>query len=121
MFAYFLPIAALLLSVLAQPGRPPTLPFYAGVWNILILASVLVLIVTADYLYFTEVGAETVRGVQGRYFIPLAPLAIATACSVVRVQPSQKSWQLAFLAITATIAVEILAADLSILWAYQIF
>jgi uncharacterized membrane protein len=121
MFVYFIPAAALLLSVLTQPWSAPRLPTYAVGWNVLICASIVLLIVTADYLYFTGVGSESVGGLQGRYLIPLAPLAIATACSVPRLRRSQKVSQLAFLAVTATIAVETFAADLSIVWAYQIF
>ncbi len=39
------------------------------------------LISTALYLAFTRVGYHTVEGLQGRYFLPLAPLAVALRAS----------------------------------------
>jgi uncharacterized membrane protein len=33
------------------------------------------LIMTASYLYFTPIGCNRIAGIQGRYFIPLLPLA----------------------------------------------
>jgi uncharacterized membrane protein len=120
-FAYVLPAGALLLSVLAQPGDAPRLPAYAVAWNVFLLTGSIFLIMTSQYLIFTQVGAWRVEGLQGRYFIPLLPLSIATACSVVRLRPSRKASVLVFLVVTAIVAVEILTADIAIVRAYEVF
>jgi uncharacterized membrane protein len=119
-FAYVLPVAALLLSVLAQPVNAPRLPLYAVAWNVLLLASSIFLIITALYLSFTPVG-NRIALIQGRYLLPLLPLSIATACSVVRLRPSRKASLVAFLVVTAIIAVQLLTADITIVRAYQVF
>jgi uncharacterized membrane protein len=120
-FAYAPPVAALMLSVLAQPVNAPRLPLYAVAWNALLLASSIILIMTALYLSFNRVGNSIIDVVQGRYFLPLLPLSIATACSVVRLRPSRKASLVAFLVVTAIIVVELLTASLAIVRGYQVF
>jgi uncharacterized membrane protein len=120
-FAYVLPAGALLLSVLAQPRDAPRLPAYAVVWNVFLLTGSILLIMTSVYLIFNQVASRMVENVQGRYFIPLLPLSIATACSIVRLRPSRKGSLVAFLVVTAIIAVQLLTADMAIVRAYQVF
>jgi uncharacterized membrane protein len=120
-FAYVLPVAALLLSVMAQPLNAPRLPLYAVAWNVILLVTSILLIMTAQYLQATRVGSWIVEGVQGRYFIPLLPLSVATACSVARFRPSRKASLIAFLAVMAIVAVEILTAEMAVVRAYQVF
>jgi uncharacterized membrane protein len=120
-FAYVLPAAALLLGVLAQPVNAPRLPRYAVAWNMLLLGSSIFLIMTALYLSFNPVGNWIIGVVQGRYFLPLLPLSIAIACSVVRLRPSRKASLAAFLLVTAIIAVQLLTADVAIVRAYRVF
>ena len=90
-FAYLLPPSALLLATLAQPRDGPRLPALAVAWNTLLLASACVLITTAAYLMWNEVGSRTVVGLQGRYFLPLLALGAAMWCSVVRVPLSRQA------------------------------
>ncbi len=120
-FAYVLPAGALLLSVLMQPRNVLRLPVYAVVWNTFLLGTSAALTMTWLYLYQTPVGGWAVDGVQGRYFIPLLALAVAIACSVVRLRPSRKASQAAFLAVTVIIATELLITNLAIVRAYQVF
>jgi uncharacterized membrane protein len=120
-FAYVLPAAALLLSVVAQPVNAPRLPLYAVAWNVLLLASSIFLIMTAVYLSFNLVGNWIINVIQGRYFLPLLPLSVATACSVVRLRPSPKVSLVAFLVVAAIIAVQLLTANMAIVRAYQVF
>jgi len=61
--AYVLPAAALLLTVVAQPRDAPRLPLYAVAWNVLLVGSSVVLIMTAVYLAWTQVGGWIVAGV----------------------------------------------------------
>jgi len=120
-FAYVLPVAALLLSVLAQPANAPRLSLYAVTWNVLLLASSVFLIMTALYLQFNPVGHWIIDVVQGRYVLPLLPLSIATACSAVRLRPSRRASLVAFVVVTAIIAVQLLTADMAVVRAYQVF
>jgi uncharacterized membrane protein len=120
-FAYMLPAGALLICVLAQPRDGPRLPVYAVAWNTLLLGGSAALIMTAMYLYWTQGGSWFVEGVWGRYFLPLLALAVATACSVVRLQPSRRASQGAFLVVTVIISTELLTANVAIVRAYQLF
>jgi uncharacterized membrane protein len=119
--AYVLPAGALLLSVLAQPRHTPRLRASAAAWNVLLLGASVLLTMTWIYLYGNEVGAWMLWRVQGRYFLPLLALAVATVCSVVRLRPSRKASQVAFAVITVIIATELLIANLAIVRAYQLF
>jgi uncharacterized membrane protein len=118
-FAYLLPAGALLLCFLMQPRDTPRLSASACAWNILVLAGCVFLVLTSQYLIFTQVGAATVV-VQGRYFIPLLPLAIATSCSIVPWRVTQGASRIAFLAVTVVAAVEIVTADIAIVRAYRV-
>lgn len=50
------------------------------IWNILIAIGSIVLVFTALYIAWTEVGAGIVVGVQGRYFIPIIILLTLCLC-----------------------------------------
>jgi len=41
-----------------------------------IFAAVLVVVAASQYVVWTPVGAGDVRGLQGRYFLPAAPLLV---------------------------------------------
>jgi uncharacterized membrane protein len=120
-FAYVLPTGAVLLSILTQPRNALRLPAYAVAWNAILLAASVFLIMTWMYLYRTQVGWWVVVGVQGRYFLPVLALAAATACSIVRLQPSRRTSQAAFVVVTVIIATELLTANLAIIRAYGVF
>lgn len=42
----------------------------------IVIAATLLTIALADYLSWTPVGSNTIEGMQGRYFLPIAPLAL---------------------------------------------
>ena len=79
--AYWLPPAAAAVTLLLP--RPPGLrPAPAAIaWHLVLIAGCVVLAMTALYLYWTDVGLDHVVGVQGRYFIPMLPLAVALAAA----------------------------------------
>jgi uncharacterized membrane protein len=120
-FAYLLPAVGLLISVVAQPRDTPRLSAYAVAWNVFLLTGCTFLIMTSIYLIFNQVGSWMIENVQGRYFIPLLPLFMATACSVVRLRTSGKASVLAFLMVTAIIAVELVTANITIVRTYRVF
>jgi uncharacterized membrane protein len=68
---------ALLLLALALTDGSPALAL--GPWRRLLIAAItaatLFGISTSQYLLWTAVGADHVDGIQGRYFLPLAPAA----------------------------------------------
>jgi uncharacterized membrane protein len=74
-FVYGGLIIAAPFALLAAKGAPAPLPKGALVWFALLMAAVVLLVEVALYVTWTPVGADQVEGVQGRYFLPLAPLA----------------------------------------------
>jgi uncharacterized membrane protein len=120
-FTYVLPAGGVALCILTQRRDTPRLPLYALAWDIILLIGCILLIMTSIYLSFNEVGLRIVYGVQGRYFIPLVPLFIATACSVVKIRASRKASELAFVVVAAIVVVEVVTAIIAIIEAYQVF
>jgi uncharacterized membrane protein len=119
-FAHLLPLGALLLGTLAQRRDGPRLPALAVAWAAMLLAGACMLIFTAGYLVWNDVRSWFVEGVQGRYFLPLLALVAATWCSIVRLRPSRRLSQAAFLVVTVIIAMELLT-NVAIVRAYQLF
>ena len=64
------------LACLTLPSAPaPRVRLIEAGWQVLLIAACSLLVLTSQYLVFTPVGAKIIEGVQGRYFLPLAPLA----------------------------------------------
>jgi uncharacterized membrane protein len=118
-FAYLLPLGALLLGTLAQPRDGPRLPTLAVAWNAVVLAAACILIFTAAYLLWNEVGSWFVI-LWGRYFLPLLALAAAMWCSVVRVPLSRQASAAALLMLVAVIIAESATTVLIIVRAYHV-
>ncbi|MBN2116884.1 MAG: DUF2142 domain-containing protein [Anaerolineales bacterium] len=60
----------------------------------------------AEYTTFTPVGSDQVFGMQGRYFIPLAPLLFLTLASLSwlrKIATPASKWIILFLAVTLTL------------------
>ncbi len=74
LFAY--PLALLMLG--AAIGSGSTMRFSLGqrLWWLAIAAGAGLLIETAMYLTGTALGADYIQGTQGRYFLPILPLAL---------------------------------------------
>ena len=118
---YVLAASALLLSILTEPADVPRLPTLAVVWNIFLLIASVLLIMTSIYLIFEYVASSTVEGVQGRYFIPLLPLFIATACSVITGRPFRKTSRMGLsVPVPMAIAANLLIADVTMVLAYEV-
>lgn len=74
--AYWIPVAA---AVLAVGGEQPALSRRAVLFVVASLSIVgicVVLVLTALYVSWTPVGNIVVKGIQGRYFLPLLPLIL---------------------------------------------
>jgi len=73
--------SAVLLGVtllIGRQPRPPEVwpPWWSAIMAGLIFLTSTLLLALACYLSWTPVGAPQVEGIQGRYFLPLAPLAL---------------------------------------------
>jgi Predicted membrane protein (DUF2142) len=69
--------ALLLLAVAVQDGpasAPPS--FWQRLVLLAVVAGTLVALSLSQYLTWTPVGADRIEGLQGRYFIPAAPLVL---------------------------------------------
>lgn len=77
--AYATAGVGLLAAVVAEAGRMRQALRWSIAWNALLVLGALVLIGLALYLAWTPPGTPYVDGLQGRYFIPLLPLALGSA------------------------------------------
>jgi hypothetical protein len=70
------PAAALLLLVLADASAPLRLARWWRIGLLAVLGAGALSIALAMYVLHTPAGARGIEGIQGRYFIPLAPPAL---------------------------------------------
>jgi len=69
---YLIPAGALAICVTIRQGVEKPLSVYEGAWYIFVALSCVLLTMLALYLYWNQVGAQGLVGMQGRYFLPLA-------------------------------------------------
>ncbi len=85
----------------------------------LVIASAL-LVMTAMYLMWTQVGQDHIEGVQGRYFLPILGLAgMAVLELAPNTCPIGPKW-LALGTLSAIIVIEVVAMDATIIRAFQV-
>ena len=77
--AAFLSMAALALVVLAGDAAAHRLEWRTRLWLLVLAAGTALLIAVAVHLYWSPASATSIQGLQGRYFIPVAPLVLV-AC-----------------------------------------
>jgi uncharacterized membrane protein len=118
--AYLLPLGALLLGPIAQPRDGPRLPTLAVAWNAVLLAAACMLILTAAYLLWNEVGSWFISIVSGRYFLPLLALVAAMWCSAIRVRQSRRASLAALLMLVILIIAQSATTVLIIVRAYHV-
>jgi len=70
------PLAAVMLAAAALSGAGDRFGFVQRLWWLLVTVGCVLLVETALYLTGTPLGADYVQGVQGRYFLPILPLAL---------------------------------------------
>ncbi|HKY81385.1 MAG TPA: DUF2142 domain-containing protein [Sphingobium sp.] len=70
------PLAALMLCAAVLSGSGMRFSVGQRLWWLLVIAGGALLIETAMYLTATPLGADYIQGTQGRYFLPLLPLAL---------------------------------------------
>jgi uncharacterized membrane protein len=119
-FAYLLALGALLLGTLAQPRDGPRLPTLAVAWNAVVLAAACILIFTAAYLLWNEVGSWFIWIVSGRYFLPLLALVAAMWCSAIRLGQSRRASLAALMMLVMLIIAQSATTVLTIVRAYHV-
>ncbi|MCK0531264.1 DUF2142 domain-containing protein [Sphingobium agri] len=70
------PVAAVMLAAAVASGSGVRVSLAQRLWWLAVLVGTGLLIETAMYLTGTPLGADYVQGTQGRYFLPLLPLAL---------------------------------------------
>ena len=74
---YAAPCLALAVAMIdGNRGGERQPPASANTWNAALVLCSVFLILTVLYLVWTPIGAGVIEGVQGRYFLPLAGLAV---------------------------------------------
>jgi uncharacterized membrane protein len=96
---------ALIAACLADGSDPQEIgpPVRLGLWGLFL--SMIVLVMTIGYLSWNEVGSPLIVGVQGRYFTPLAPLALVGIPALGRAPRIRAWWIAGIAACTLTAAV----------------
>jgi hypothetical protein len=98
---------ALVAAVLTDPRDPVELSPPRRIALVAIFLICAGSVFTMAYLGWNPVGAETIAGVQGRYFIPALPLLLlALPAAGVRVPTESQAW--------GTIAVAALSLSLAV-------
>jgi uncharacterized membrane protein len=73
------PLAIILLAMFG-PSSAKTIWLFRSRWGLLAVAAAILLpfatIGLMDYVSWTDLGARRVEGIQGRYFLPLVPVAL---------------------------------------------
>lgn len=113
LFFYALYPAALVAVCLSDAPDPAELGRRerAGLWGLFIAMAVVVM--TIGYLSWNEVGSPIIVGVQGRYFIPLAPLVLVALPGC-----GKPGWSLppAWIALLVTVT---LSAAVAVTWLHD--
>jgi uncharacterized membrane protein len=97
----FLATGAAILGLLAGSPDDSKLTRWQSVVSLLLVFGSVVLVAMALYVTWTPVGYPVVHGIQGRYFLPLAPLACAVAASLITPVRSQGVRRFAYFALVA--------------------
>lgn len=80
-FVFVSVVYCLLFSLLLEEGNETRIGVRAIAWNLLAIFSSIALVQTAMFIINNPDGLWRIFGVQGRYFLPLGPLAAATLAS----------------------------------------
>ena len=118
---YGLPIvtALLLCGSVERNNDTRAVEAIAAVWHAALAAACGLLVLTALYFIWTPIGAASIEGVQGRYFLPALALAgVGVFRLLPPVVPGLKPLLMPLLA--ALLALEIAMTDLVIAGAYSI-
>lgn len=84
------PLAVLMLGAGIAGGNGAHFGIVQRLWWLLIALGVALLIETAMYLTGTPLGADYIQGTQGRYFLPVLPLALIALSPAQAIRGAQR-------------------------------
>jgi uncharacterized membrane protein len=119
-WVYRLSATMLFLAVLS-PTAKVNLPASAFLWWVLLAGVSVLLIFLAMYLPWTPVGYPTVRGFQGRYFVPLLPLLACGAAAVCSRLEISRLRSIAYVLVLVFLAAQSLATIYSVTTNFGVF
>jgi uncharacterized membrane protein len=115
---YLLPLA--IFAIVWSLGRRGIVEHTVlpALWHLALALASAVLVMTAMYLMWSNVGQDKVTGVQGRYFIPILVLAGMAAIELAPRSQRAPSWR-SLACIAIFIVMEIVAMDTTIIGAFH--
>ncbi len=116
---YALAALGLLSSLAAEPL--PARPSGQVIWDALLVVAGSVLVVAALYAYWNPVGSPMVDGLQGRYFLPLLPAALAAFGAAVPIRTVANVRRAALATTLAVILLEGLVTSWTVQQAFGAF
>jgi hypothetical protein len=121
-YVFALAVISLTLSCTLAGDNDPRLNTVAIIWNLCLIASVVVLIQTTFFVMNTDrVQFWEVPGVQGRYFLPLGALAAATFVSIKGGPRYHPSSALGYALLIAIIVFDTVSMDLTVMEGFGLF
>jgi uncharacterized membrane protein len=120
-YVYALAVAGLLLAILAEDPHAPRLTAISVIWHICIVAGCVFAVALALFILWNAVGATVIHGIQGRYFLPFAGLAVVTASSAIRFSLSPATRAAAWILAVATMVSTTVGMHVAIGTAYAVF
>lgn len=116
---YLVPLVAWALTAVLPRGKRWQPHFLECCWYVILGLASTVLISTTLYVYSNVVGQPFIKGVQGRYFLPLAGIAAVVLES--RVPLRGLSYRLVFLSVLALMSAEVAATELEVANTFELF
>lgn len=92
-----------------------------GIWYLALALISAMLIMTAMYVTWTPAGSGTIQGVQGRYFIPILPLAGMGLMELLPARRTARPAWVGLASVAGIILLEIVATDATIIRAFAVF
>lgn len=121
-YVYVLAAVSLVLACALTGTNDPRLDAVVILWNLCLIASVVLLIQTTLFVVSASQGPFwEIRGVQGRYFLPLGAIAAATFASIKGIPKLKHSAEFAYALLLAIILVDTLSMDATIVMGFHLF
>ena len=112
-------VCCVMFSPFLKEGSEARIDTRAIVWNLLLVSSSVALIQTALFIIDNPSGVWRITGVQGRYFLPLGPLAAAALTSCVSVVIGRRS-RIPYRTLLAFLVFNTVAMDATIVIGFQL-
>jgi len=84
-------------------------------WLSCIFIAIVVLIFTSLYVQWTMIGSDSIAGVQGRYFLPILPIALVAIASVIKVKSLYKKCNVEKVIGISTVCVQLFVVSMIVI------